>query len=276
MMSNKYEDLGFKEVSLKNLKGLLKVLGIDATPQKLLSVNYVSSEGRKLVLDLAFLDTEDIIHHIEFQSQKPTLEDMVRFFEYDAALMRQYKKAVRTYIVTTANVLNPIRRSPMHNCCDPTPKFINFIDFNGDEILNRISDKVENNLDLTDKEQAELSLIAFFKTKNDLNTQLMKAAKIAASISRDKPYGEDICIIQKFFADKFAENCNEIYEVLTMRSKVIQERYERIKNEGKKEGKKEGNLQRAKKTAEKMLNDGFSTEDIMKYTNLTNEQINYL
>ena len=57
-----------------------------------------------------------------------------------------------------------------------------------------------------------------------------------------------------------------------MRSKAIQERYERIKNEGI----VEGNLQRAKKTAEKMLNDGFSTEDIMKYTNLTNEQINIL
>ena len=59
----------------------------------------------------------------------------------------------------------------------------------------------------------------------------MKAAKIAASIGKDKLYGEDICIIQKFFADKFAENCNEIYKVLMMRSKVIQERYERIKNE---------------------------------------------
>ena len=267
-MSNKYIDLGFKEVSLKNLKGLLKVLGIDATPQKLVSVNYVGATGRKLVLDLAFLDTDNIIHHIEFQSRKPTLEDMVRFFEYDAALMRQYKKEVRTYIVTIANVLNPVRRNPMHNWRDPTPRFINFIDFDGDEILNRISDKVENNLDLTDKEQAELSLIAFFKTKNDIETQLMKAAKIAANISRDKPYGEDVCIIQKFFADKFVKNSNQIYEVLIMRSQVLQERYERIKNEGI----REGNLQ----TAKKMLNKGFAIEDIIECTGLTNEQINSL
>ena len=267
-MSNKYIDLGFKEVSLKNLKGLLKVLGIDATPQKLVSVNYVGATGRKLVLDLAFLDTDDIIHHIEFQSRKPTLEDMVRFFEYDAALMRQYKKEVRTYIVTTADVLNPVRHNPMHNWRDPTPRFINFIDFDGDEILNKISDKVENNLDLTDKEQAELSLIAFFKTKNDLDTQLMKAAKIAASISLEKSYGEDICIIQKFFADKFVKNSNQIYEVLIVRSKAIQERYERIKNEGKEEGKLD--------IGRNMLNEGFSIETIMKITNLTNEQINLL
>ena len=275
-MSNKYIDLGFKEISLKNLKGLLKVLGIDATPKKLVSVNYVGSEGRKMILDLAFLDTDNIIHHIEFQSRKPTLEDMVRFFEYDAALMRQYKTEVRTYIVTTANVLNPIKRNPMHNWRDPTPRFINFIDFDGDEILNRISDKVENNLDLTDKEQAELSLIAFFKTKNDIETQLMKAAKIAASISWEKPYGEDICIIQKFFADKFAENSNQIYEVLIVRSKAIQERYERIKNEGKEEGIKEGIIKGKVNVGRNMLNEGFSIEDIMKITNLTNEQINSL
>ena len=57
-----------------------------------------------------------------------------------------------------------------------------------------------------------------------------------------------------------------------MRSQVIQERYERIKNEGIKEGIKEGNLQ----TAEKMLNKGFAIEDIIECTGLTNEQINSL
>ena len=104
----------------------------------------------------------------------------------------------------------------------------------------------------------------------------MKAAKIAASISWEKPYGEDICIIQKFFADKFAENRNEIYEVLIMRSKAIQERYERIKNEGKLEGKEEGIKEGKIDIGRNMLNEGFSIETIMKITNLTNEQINSL
>ena len=57
-----------------------------------------------------------------------------------------------------------------------------------------------------------------------------------------------------------------------MRSQVLQERYERIKNEGKREGIREGNLQ----TAEKMLNKGFAIEDIIECTGLTNEQINSL
>ena len=104
----------------------------------------------------------------------------------------------------------------------------------------------------------------------------MKAAKIAASISREKSYGEDICIIQKFFADKFVKNSNQIYEVLIMRSQVLQERYERIKNEGKLEGKLEGKVEGKLDVGRNMLNEGFSIEDIMKITNLTNEQINSL
>ena len=104
----------------------------------------------------------------------------------------------------------------------------------------------------------------------------MKAAKIAASISWEKPYGEDICIIQKFFADKFVKNSNQIYEVLIMRSQVLQERYERIKNEGKREGIREGIREGNLQTAEKMLNKGFAIEDIIECTGLTNEQINSL
>ena len=57
-----------------------------------------------------------------------------------------------------------------------------------------------------------------------------------------------------------------------MRSKAIQERYERIKNEGKEEGKEEGKID----IGRNMLNEGFSIETIMKITNLTNEQINSL
>ena len=61
-----------------------------------------------------------------------------------------------------------------------------------------------------------------------------------------------------------------------MRSQVLQERYERIKNEGKLEGKVEGKLEGKLDVGRNMLNEGFSIEDIMKITNLTNEQINSL
>ena len=61
-----------------------------------------------------------------------------------------------------------------------------------------------------------------------------------------------------------------------MRSKAIQERYERIKNEGKEEGKLEGIKEGKLDIGRNMLNEGFSIETIMKITNLTNEQINSL
>ena len=87
-------------------------------------------------------------------------------------------------------------------------------------------------------------------------------------------------ILQKFFADKFAENSNQIFKVLIMRSKVIQERYESIlekgKIEGKQEGRLEGRLEGKLQTAKKMLNKGFAIKDIIECTELTNEQINTL
>ena len=61
-----------------------------------------------------------------------------------------------------------------------------------------------------------------------------------------------------------------------MRSQVLQERYERIKNEGKREGIREGIREGNLQTAEKMLNKGFAIEDIIECTGLTNEQINSL
>jgi predicted transposase/invertase (TIGR01784 family) len=45
---------------------------------------------------------------------------------------------------------------------------------------------------------------------------------------------------------------------------------------GRAEGRAEGEIQRAKKVALKMLNDGLSPEQVAKYTDLTPEQIQSL
>ena len=265
----KYEDKGFKIISLYLLNGLLDLMGIKVEIKEFISPYHVNLEGFGLELDLVFLGTDGIIYHIEFQSKMPSKKDLSRFLEYDAAVRKQYPKTeIKSYILLTANINSKLAKSPLYILKDITPEYIVLNQFNGDDILNNIKHKINNNINLTEKEQVQLVLIPFSKTSKKLSKQIIKAAKLIAKTNKE--YSEDLARLLMLFSEKFLnkEEKSELIEVLKMRIESVEIYGDKREEKGIEKGKLE--------TAKNMLNNGFSIEDISLCTNLNPEQINNL
>ena len=261
----KYEDKGFKVISLYLLNGLLDLMSIDIEIKEFLSPYRVNLEGHGLELDLVFLGTDGIIYHIEFQSKMPSKNDLARSLEYDALVRKQYPDTeIKSYILLTANINSKLVMSPPYNVKDITPVYIVLNQFDGDDILYNIKKKINNNINLMEKEQVELVLIPFFKTSKELSKQIINAAKLIAKTNKE--YTEDIARLLMLFSEKFL-NKKEKYQLI----EVLKMRIESVEIYGDKREEK-GRLEIAKN----MLNNGFSIEDISICTNLTTEQINKL
>ena len=261
----KYEDKGFKIISLYLLNGLLKIMGFDVEIKEFLSPYYVNLNKMALELDLIFIGTDGIIYHIEFQSKMPSKKDLARFFEYDAAVRKQYPDTeIKSYILLTANINSKLAKSPLYILKDITPEYIVLNQFNGDDILNNIKHKINNNINLTEEEQVQLVLIPFFKTSKKLSKQIIKAAKLIEKTNKE--YSEDLARLLMLFSEKFLnkEEKSELIEVLKMRIESVEIYGDKREEKGRLE------------IAKNMLNNGFSIEDISICTNLTPEQINNL
>ena len=68
----------------------------------------------------------------------------------------------------------------------------------------------------------------------------------------------------------------EVDEMITNVEKVLKKSYEDAEKKGKEEGKKEAKKERDKEIAKLMLADRKDIDEIMKYTNLTKEEIEKL
>ena len=273
----KYEDKGFKIISLYLLNGLLEIIGIDVEIKEFLSPYYVNLNKLALELDLIFLGTDGIIYHIEFQSKMPSKKDLARFFQYDAEVRKVYPDTeIRSYILLTANINSKLAKSPLYILKDITPEYIVLNQFNGDDILNNIKHKINNNINLTEKEQVQLVLIPFFKTSKKLSKQILNTSKLL--VKTNKEYTEDLARLLMLFSEKFLnkEENYELIEVLKMRIESVEIYGDKREEKGIKKGIEKGIEKGKLETAKNMLNNGFSIEDVSICTNLTIEQINNL
>ena len=77
---------------------LLKYLGISQRVSAVMPTELVRLEIRHMYEDFNFQTTDGAWLHFEFESDAPTLADLKRFWEYEAATSRTYEVAVNVVI----------------------------------------------------------------------------------------------------------------------------------------------------------------------------------
>ncbi len=158
-------------------------------------------ETKKNYLDIDFLLEDDTILHIE-EELRISEEDMIRFAIYDLKLYRQHKKKIRTYILTTEKTSKNEYILNTGTVDSYRVKVISFENYDGDLVLKKIKESVEEKKEINELEFAMLPLM---KSSMKREKILEESLEIIKAWDTDYAKKEKILAIMIVLSDKFVE-----------------------------------------------------------------------
>ena len=275
-MTEKQEDIIFKDVSEEEIDVFLKRINIKSKKKKLNPTEIRYIDVAILIADI-IIELDNIILIIEFQSTNVDSNDKNWFLAYYSVVnfKKKTKKEVKLVVISTAEKSKRIT----HIIDDIiTFKFdiYSMMDEDGDAIINNIENKIENNEKITDEELIDLSLVPVMGSKNTQEKQIEKSVKLILSINLENSKVKNLIrSIAYLLADKFLEdgdNKTILCDALGGKMSAVYDYGQRKKKEGIEEGIKET----SEKMALYMIKKGESDEEIVKETELSLEEIKKL
>ena len=212
-MSEFQEDMIFKEVSEEDARIFLDILGKKSKKVKIMTTELRQLDPTTFVPDI-ILELDDEILIIELQSTKVGKKHHQRFHIYVA--ISDYKfdsipKEVNLCVFTTAEESKKIIYT-VNNDNDFIYDVISLTDYDSEEIINTINDKLKDNNEISGKELILFALVPIIE-KNDgvedyveyvVNT-LIDLKGLTPSI-KALVYGIEWLIVDKFVDDEKTKN----------------------------------------------------------------------
>lgn len=207
MMSEKQEDIIFKDVSEEEVDVFLKRLNIKSKKKKLNPTEIRYIDVAILIADI-IIELDNIILIIEFQSSIVDINDKNRFLAYFSVVnfKKKTKKEVKLLVISTAE-----KSKKVTHIIDDVILFkfdiYSMMDENGDAIINNIENKIKNNKTITNEELIDLSLVPVMSSKNTQEEQIEKSVNLILSINLDNYKVKNLVkSIAYLLADKFLED----------------------------------------------------------------------
>ena len=200
---------------------------------------FTELKNKRYHLDYVGKTKDKIYIHMEFQARVPTKKELQRIFAY-AALLHEYTGCfVETYIICVL----AISKDPIiHQYSKDNVfkiKIISLKNIDGNEKINSISKKIENNEKLTRTEILALKLMPFTSYNETTEEITLKTAQLTNKITTltiDEL--NNIKYIQQAVCSKVIkkEHQQPIMDEIKMRNTL----YDQARKEGKSEGINEG------------------------------------
>ena len=166
----KEQDKLFKLTTLVFINALMKILGLQPGIDSVEFPEVFSLTGERGIMDLPVLTKMGYYIIFEFHSQPLSEDLLLRNFQYLANLRRRVKLPVEMYIISTNRLKDDVKEVNILPDWKFKPHFMFLIDYDGDEILSTMKDKVKSNLELTFDDAYWLSVLPFIKhEKNDVD-----------------------------------------------------------------------------------------------------------
>lgn len=263
---------------------------------------------RKYV-DVLFLDGNDEINIVEFQTGGIKTKDLKRFMVYNALIAEKHNEKVNVIIVYTEKVKTVCYKN---GTLIFKPIVYSLKDFDGDKILKRIRYKIENNITLTGDDLNKLEFLPLFKSRLKPGEILFETANLTNQLI-DIPQSQidhiktgQVILANWFFHDELDKK--KIWKVIEMKTSMFRFIYDELEARGLEEGMKKGfergmeqgiergieqgiekgmekgmeegilkgELNSKKEVARKMLNLNYSMDEIINITGLTKKEITKL
>ena len=202
---------------------------------------------------------------IEFQTTKLTIRDQIRFSKYALYMKETWKMDSDVIVITTED-------EPSEKVLRISENFVHKIkiyslrNIDGDKIINKITDKVNNNEKLTLDEYIDLVIIGYYGSEDKVRN-IKKSVEILTNIKDETQDMEKLITFQYMMFNKFVR----IYDELEKIEGEFEMRLPAFERSLKREREQERLC-----IARNMLNKGVSIETIKEYIDLTTEQINSL
>ena len=155
------------------------------------------------------LELEDKIVILEFQSTYVDISDKRRFRLYSALfdqIQNKSKKDIEVHVLSTVEAENI--KCYKINPDSSFPIYIHSLkSYDGDEFLNTMNAKIENNQQLSQKELLLISLICFMKTENGIENSILNSAVTITNIpDLEKNIAQFVKGVVLMLCDKFVDD----------------------------------------------------------------------
>jgi hypothetical protein len=166
-------------------------------------------------MDYLFYTSNGEYLHFEFQTTKKK-EDISRFLYYDASLYYRSKININTIVVYSSEITDTVTHL---NCGSIRYDIKSFYmkNYNGDEKLQTIEYKVNNNIDLTQQDIMTLSFIPLMSSKKSKSEITLESIEIAKNIQDNNDKNNCLMLLYALF-DKFGDDISKkrFKEVVSM------------------------------------------------------------
>ena len=266
-----HEDTIFKNEGHKYGQKLMEIINIKGKIVEVHQTEYSIIDPKMYKPDLVF-ELEDQIVILEFQSTYIDVNDKRRFRFYTALfdlVKIKSKKPIEVHVLSTAELektkiykVNPESRFPIY--------IHSLKNYNSDEFLNNINDKIESNESFSEKELLMISLLCFMEHENDIEQAILDSAITITNINNlNEEIGQFAKGVILMLCDKFVkdESMNTtISNLVGGNMKIVEDYAQRKAQEKVDETKKEFVINLDKK--------GFKTEEIAETVEVSIEFVN--
>ena len=267
-MTEFQEDMLFKNVSEEDIQILLEILEKESDSANIWTKELRLLDPTTYKPDLIIeLDDENLI--IEFQSTEVDNKFSRRAHTY-VAITDQKKKNDKEVNIEVISTAEPSKQINYRVNKLNTFKYdvIGFEDYNGDEIIKDIEEKLENKTEITSKDSIFLSLAPLMdkKKNNNISEKIKRVVDILIELNKINPAGNKLSFgIEWLLVDKFVKDSelrNLLIDVLGEKMSAIYEYGERKEQKGREKGIKEGIKEGREETILKLYKTGMTPEEI--------------
>lgn len=281
-------DMTFKDIANNSINELLEFVNIDYKVTESVKTEFSELKNKRYHLDYVGKTKDKIYIHIEFQTKIPTKEDLKRIFTY-AALLHEFTGCfVETYIICVQPISKDhiIYKYSKHNIFKITVISLKNID--GNEKINSINKKIENNEKLTKTEILSLKLMPFTSYNETVEEMTLKTAQLTNKITTLTPSEiNKIKYIQQAVCSKVIskDKQSKIMEEIKMRNTLYDQAWTEAQELGRAEGEKIGRtkgekigMEKSRKEIENEINkrikQGMPLEETLKEIGLLKNTTN--
>lgn len=239
---NKIEDAVFKKAMEVFKAGAPKFFNLDVTIDRPAETEIKNIDVKTNAMDYLFYTDNGDYLHFEFQTTKKN-DDISRFLYYDSSLYYKSKRNIRTLVVYSSDITNA---STYLDCGSIKYNVEAFYmkNLDGDNKLNNIKNKVNNNIELTEQDIMTLSFIPLMNSKKSKSEITLESIEVANEIKTYKDKNNCLMLLYALF-DKFGDDLSKMRfkEVVTMTEvgkMIYDEAMEKGIEKGVEKGREEG------------------------------------
>ena len=266
------EDKLLKQVGEKEINILLERLGLNFRVKKQINGELMYNDVERRCDYLAVTD-EDQIVDIEFQSVTINKEDIQRFGEYLIFAWVKFKKDTFSIIITTPKITNEKVLYCRINPNDSLTLIVcSFKDENADKIHDQLLKKINNNCPFTKKDITDFILYPLMNTERKIEEMLLENIFLLNKININRESKEFIESMILLEIHKFVVEIKDKLKLMRSLDMKIDTLYyysEDLITKSMAKGEAKTNI----KWIKKLLDKGFSIEELVDLSGLSYEEI---